>query len=158
MLPVPVRLDLEAMAMKEYCCILTLYWAVNQRYTCVNKRKKRKQVDVMKEYKQVSAAVVLVGHRKARVRACLRTEGCGSQRPPLEQHQPRWERTAAMVRRRSWVNIAVCPCLYSSLIHHRNIENKVWGIHIFIKKCVRSFIEVRKSMLWLWVYNTTLHS
>ena len=25
--------------------------------------------------------------------------------------------------------------------------------YIFIKKCVRSFIVVRKSMLWLWLYN-----
>ena len=34
----------------------------------------------------------------------------------------------AMVKRRSWVNIAVCPCLHPSLTHHRNInlfENKV---------------------------------
>ena len=56
----------------------------------------------------------------------------------------------AMVKRRSWVSIAVCRCLHSSLIHHRNInpfENKVWERYIFIKKCVRSFIEVRKLCL-----------
>ena len=61
-----------------------------------------------------------------------------------------------MVKRRSWVNIAVCLCLHPSFTHHRNIENKVWEIHIFIKKCVRSFIEVRKSMLESWLYNTLL--
>ena len=58
----------------------------------------------------------------------------------------------AMVKRRSWVNIAVYPCLPLSLIHHRNIntfENKVWEIY-FYKECVRSFIELHKS----WVYNT----
>ena len=56
----------------------------------------------------------------------------------------------AMVKRRSWVNVAVCPCLHPSLTHHGNInpfENKVWEIHIFMKKCVCSFIEVRKLCL-----------
>ena len=40
--------------------------------------------------------------------------------------------------------------LHPSLKHHRNInpfENKVGERYIFIKKCVRSFIEVRKSIL-----------
>ena len=115
------------------CCILTLDQAINQRCTCVNKwKKKRKQVGVMKEYRQVPAAVELVGDRKARVRASLQTEGCGPQRPPVEQLQPRCGRSAAMVRRKSWINIAVYPCLHPSLTHHRNIENKVWEIHIFI--------------------------
>ena len=54
--------------------------------------------------------------------------------------------------------------LHPSLTHHRNInlfENKVWEIYIFIKKCVRSFIEVRKLCLimfplciCMWLYNT----
>ena len=58
------------------CCILTLDRAINQRCTCVNKRKKkRKQVGVMKEYRQVPAAVELVRDRKATVRASLQTEG-----------------------------------------------------------------------------------
>ena len=48
-----------------------------------------------------------------------------------------------MVRRRSWVNIAVYPYLHSSLTHHRSIENKLWEIHIFIKKCVRSFTPLK---------------
>ena len=62
----------------------------------------------------------------------------------------------AMVKKRSWVNMPVCPCLHSSLTHHRNINpfaNKVWEIHIFIKKYVRSFIDLRKS----WVYNMKLY-
>ena len=134
------------------CCILTIDRAVNQRCTCVNKRKKkRKQVGVRKEYWQVPAAVELVGDRKARVRTSLQTESCGPQWPPVEQPQPRCGRSAVMVKKRSWVNIAVCPCLHSSLTQHRNInpfENKVWEIHIFIKKRVRSFIEV-VNHLWL---------
>ena len=124
--------------------LTVIYWHLTEpsikRCTCV---KKWKQVCVMKEYKQMPAAVELVGDRKARVRASLQTEGYGPQQP-----QPRCVRSAAMVRRRSWVNIAACPCLHSSVTHHRNIENKVWEIHIFIKKCVCSFIEVR-HYVWL---------
>ena len=44
--------------------------------------------------------------------------------------------------------------LHPSLIHHRNInpfENKVWDIYIFIKKCVRLFIEVRKWCLIMFL-------
>ena len=40
--------------------------------------------------------------------------------------------------------------LHPSLTHHRNInpfDNKVWEIYIFMKKWVRSFIEVRKLCL-----------
>ena len=127
---------------------MTLDQALNQRCTYVNKRKKkRKHVGVMKEYRQVPAAVELFGDRKARVRASLQTEGCGPQQLPVEQPQPRCERSAVMVRGRSWVNIAVCPYLHSSLTYHRNIENKVWEIHIFIKKRVPSFIEVHELCL-----------
>ena len=124
-------------------CILTLDRAVNQRCTCVNKqKKKRKQVDIMKEYRQMPAAVESVGPRKARVRASL-------QRPPVEKFQPRCGRNAAMVKKRSWVNIAVCPYIHSSLTHHRNIENKVWEIHIFIKKSVRSSLSLIMFPLYI---------
>ena len=59
---------------------------------------------VMKEYRQVPAAVELVGDRKAKVRASLQNEGCDPQRSPVEQPQPRCGRCAAMVRRKSCVN------------------------------------------------------
>ena len=47
-----------------------------------------------------------------------------------------------MATRRTWVNIAVRPCLHSSLAHNKLhlFENQVW--EIFIKKCIHSFIEV----------------
>ena len=84
------------------------------------------------------AAVELVGDRKARVRTSLQTEGCGSQRPRLSNPNQDAEEVLseflkAMVKRRIWVNIAVCLCLHSSLTHHRNIENKAGEIHVFIK-------------------------
>ena len=111
-----------------------IYWLLTEpsikRCTCV---KKRNQVDIMKEYRQVPAAVELVGDRNAWVRASLQTEGCGPRRPPVEQLQPRCRRSAA------WVNIAVCPCLHSSLTHHRNIENKVWERYFCKEVC--SFVH-----------------
>ena len=70
----------------------------------------------------------------------------------------------AMIKRRNWVNIAVCPCLHPSLTHHRDInpfENKVWEIHIFIKNCVCSFIEVCRLCLIMFPlvceYTTQFH-
>ena len=115
----------------------------------------------MKEYRQVPAAVELVGYKKARVSARLQTEGCCPQRSPVEQPQPRCRRSAKWVleddtawygQEKKWVNIAVCPYLQSSLTQHRNInpfENNVLEIHIFIKNCVRSFIDIR-HYLWLF--------
>ena len=84
------------------CQPSVIYWPLTEpsikMCTCVNKRKKkRKQVGVMKEYRQVPATVELVGDEKARVRASLQTEGCGPQRPPVEQPQPRCGRSAMWV-------------------------------------------------------------
>ena len=126
-----------------YCCILTLDRADNQRCTCVNKRKKkRKQVGIMKEYRQVPVAFELVGDWNARVRARLQTEGCWATPSKMRLSNPiqdAEEVLSGFLKIRSWVNIAVCPCLHLSLTHNRNInplENKVCEIHIFIKKCV----------------------
>ena len=99
---------------------------------------------VMKKYRQVPVAVELVGDRNARVRTSWHTEGCGLQRPPLKQPQTRCGRSAAMVKRRTWVNIAVCPCLHSSLTHDRNIENKEWEIYFCKEVC--SFLHWSSSL------------
>ena len=118
----------------------------------------------MTESRHMPVAVESVGDRKAWVRTSLQTKNA-----PLEAtalNEPRLSNLSqdaeevlsgflkitqrAMVRSRSWVNIPVCPCLYPSLKLPRNIspfENKVWEIHLFIKKCVRSFIEVGKLCL-----------
>ena len=117
---------------------------------------------VMKEYRLVPVAIELVGDRKARVRTSLQTEGRGPQQPPIEQSQPICGRSAAVVRRKSWVNIAVCPCLYSSLTHNRNtnpFENKVWERYFYKEVCL--FVHWSSSLsliififvLSLWVYN-----
>ena len=126
------------------CYIMTLDWAINQRWTCVNKRKKkRRQVSVLKEYRQMLAAVELVETGRpewgpaCRLRAVVLSNPSQDAGEVLSGY---WKITQrAMVKRRSWVNRAVSPCLSSSLTYHRNInpfENKVWEILIFIKKCV----------------------
>ena len=69
----------------------------------------------------------------------------GPQWLTVEQLQLRWGRSAAMITRRTWVNIAVCPCL--QLISQAQQTSTLSRIkcerYIFIKKRVRSFIEVR---------------
>ena len=85
--------------------LCVIYWPLTEpsikRCTCVNKRKKkRKQVGVMKEYRQVPAAVELVEDRNARVRISLQTEGCGHQRPSVEKPKPWCRRSAAMDKRK----------------------------------------------------------
>ena len=133
-----------------------IYWPLTEpsikRYTYVNKRKKRKPVDVMKKYRHVRVAVELVSTRNVRVRASLQSEGCGPQRPPVEQHQPRCGRSAAIVWRKSWVNIAVCHCFHPSLTHPKSIENKVWDTY-FYKEVCSLFFEVRKLRLIIFLLN-----
>ena len=51
----------------------------------------------MKEYRQVSVAVELVGLRKVRMRASLQTEGGGPQLHLVEQPQPGCGRSAKWV-------------------------------------------------------------
>ena len=67
---------------RHVCYIFNLDCAVNQRCTCVNKqKKKRKQVGVMKEYRQMPAAVEsVVTGRPVWEPACrLRTPRWGQQ-------------------------------------------------------------------------------
>ena len=97
-------------------------------------KKKRKLVDVMKEYRHVPAAVELVGDRKTRVRVSLQTEGCGPQRPPVEQVQPRCRRSAKWVLEDNTAcygqkkKLSQYSSLSLSLTRHKNInpfENNV---------------------------------
>ena len=78
------------------------------------------------------------------------TEGFGPQWPMVEQPQPRWERSAAMIRRTLGQYVPVCPRL--QLTSHTQPTSTLSRIkcerYIFIKKCVRSFIEVR-HYCWL---------
>ena len=133
-----------------YCYILTHERAVNQRCTCVNiQKKKRKQVGVMKEYRQMPVIVESVGDRKASQFADWEcpTRAVALSDPRLSNHSEDAEEVLsgfltitqrAMVKRWSWVYIAVCPCLLPSLTHHRNIapfENKVWEVYFYKEVC-----------------------
>ena len=102
--------------------VIVIYWPSTEqsikRSTCVNKPKKsgsrralRKNIDT------VPAAVSQseTGMPKWES-ACRRLS---PQWPPVEQLMPRCERSVAMVERRTWVNITVCPYLHSSLTHNR---------------------------------------
>ena len=55
------------------------------------------------------------------------------------------------VRGRTWVNIAVCPCLHSFLTHnkHQLFENKVWEIYIFIRSV---FVCYWSRHYWLMMF------
>ena len=52
-------------------------------------------------------------------------------------------------QRRTWVNIAVRPCLHSSLTHskHHPFENKVWEIYLYKEVC--SFVCWSRHYSWL---------
>ena len=74
----------------------------------------------------------------------------GPRWPMVEEPKPRWERNAAIVKRRTWVNMAVCPCLQLNLSHttkHHLFENKVWEIYIFVKKCIRSLLKLSLQLI-----------
>ena len=75
--------------------------------------------------------------------AC-RLRACGAQWPMVEQLQPRWGTSAAMVRRTLGQYVAVSPRL--QLTSHTQPTSTLSRIkcerYYFIKKWVRSFIEV----------------
>ena len=127
--------------------ISVIYWPSTEpsikRCTCVNKPKKRgSRWGFRKNIERVLAAVV----QSVKTGMPAWEPGCrglGLQLPRVEQTPPRCERSAAMVERRTWVNIADGPCLHSSLTHNRThpFENKMWVIYIFEKKCIRSLLK-----------------
>ena len=57
--------------------------------------------------------------------------------------QAKMRKKCCYARGRTWVNIAVRLCLHSFITHnkHHLLENKVWEIYIFIKKCIRSLLK-----------------
>ena len=98
--------------------------------------------------------VQVIWRQDAKVRTTCRQRALGPQWSTTEQPQPRWWRSAAMVERRTWVNIAVHLCLHSFLIHnkHHLFENKVLEIYIFIKKCIRLLLKSSLSVDYVPVY------
>ena len=120
--------------------VLSIKWS-----TCVNKRKNsgsRCTLDNNITRCQDGSSQLETICRSESQR---QTEGFGPSMTHGWATQPRWGRSAAVVARRTWVNITVCPGL--PLISHTQQTSTLSRIkcerYIFIKKCVRSFIGVR---------------
>ena len=134
--------------------------AVNQEmHLCKQAEERRKQVDVRQLYNQVPQTVWVssrsscswsqLGTRWPRENQ-RQTEGFGPSVTHGWPRQPRCERSAAMIRRTLGQYVAVWPRL--QLTYHTQptstLSRIMWVRCIFIKKCVRSFIEVR-HYCWL---------
>ena len=135
--------------------ITVIYWPSTEpsikRCTCVNKRKN-------------SGSRWAWHNNKPGVRGGSSQLGTRCQRE--SQRQPWWERSAAMARR-TWGQYSSLSLSPAHLSDSRNItlSRIKWERYIFIKRCIRSFIEVRilcliMSLLifvyLLWLYNITL--
>ena len=85
----------------------------------------------------------------AESRASGRWRALGPQWPTIEQPKSRWERNAAMVRI-TWGHYSSLSLSLAHLSYTINItlSRIKCERYIFIKKCVRSFIEVR-HYVWL---------
>ena len=112
-----------------------------KRCTFVNKRKNSGSRCTLNNNITRCQTVWVSWRLDTSMRASGRQRALGPQWPTVEQPQPRWGRSAAMVRR-TWVNIVVHP-----LISHTQPTSTLSRIkcerYIFIKMCVHSFIEVR---------------
>ena len=129
------------------------YWPSTEqsikRCTCVNKRK---QVGMRQLYNQVpqtawvssSSSWSQLGDKMPAWESACRLRACGPQWPMVEQPSQECERSAAMVRRTLGQYVSVCPHL--QLTSHTQPTSPLSRIkcerYIFIKKYVRSFIEI----------------
>ena len=105
------------------------------------------------------------GDRMLAWESACRLGACGPQGPTAEQPQPRWGRSPAMVRRTLGQYVTVCHRLH--LTSHIQPTSTLSRIkcerYIFIKKWVRSFLEVviivdyvsAYICICMWLYNTT---
>ena len=134
--------------------ILTLDRAVNQRCTCVDKRKKSESRWALgKNIGMVpTAGVGSVGDRECQSEDQMQIGGYGSQRPPVEQPKPRWGRSAAMVKRRTWSIQQSVPVSthFSHTTEHHPFENEVWDLY-FCREVYSFVIEV-VHYRWLFLY------
>ena len=130
---------------------MTLDRAVNQRCTCVNKRKKkRKQVFLMKEYKQVPAAVELVGAGRLEGGPVCRMRAVALSDPRLSNPSQDAEGELLWsIEEDGSIQQSVPVSTYHSYTIETSTYSKIkCEIYIFfIKKCVRSFIEVHHLRL-----------
>ena len=123
-----------------------IYWPSTKpsikRFTCVNKRKNSGSSWTLNTYITRAQTVWVSWRQDAELRASGRQRALAPQWPTVEQPKMR--------KKYCLVNIAVCPRL--QLISHTQPTSTLSRIncekYIFIKKCARSFIEVR-PYCWL---------
>ena len=136
-----------------------IYWPSTEpsikRCTCVNKRRNSGSRYTWYNYitmchRRLGSVSILVGVGVSWGTRCQRK----NQWPTVEQPQPRWGRSAAMVRRTLGQYVAVCPRLH--LTSHTQPASTLSRIkcerYIFIKKCIRSFIEVFIMFDYVYAY------
>ena len=125
------------------------YWPSTEpsikRCTCVNKRRNSGIRWTLNNNITSTLTARVSWEQDAEVRASGRQRASGHQWPTVVQPQQRWGRSAAMVRRTRGQYVAVCPTL--QLISHTQPTSTLSRLkcerYIFIKECVRLFIEVR---------------
>ena len=117
-------------------------------------------MDVMKEYRQMPAAVDSCLDTKARVRASLQTEACGPQRTPVEQPQPRcgsamWvleDNTACYCQEKKlgqYRSLSLSPPISHPLQKYQPFgELSVRDVYFYKEVCsfVRSFVHWRSQI------------
>ena len=127
----------------EIPCVI--YWPSTmpsiKRCTCVNKRKNNGNRCALNNNITRAQTAWVSWSQDARVRASCRQRALGPQWSTVEQPQPRWERSTAMVEEELGVNIAVCPRLQliSHTQQHHPFTNKVWERYFYKEVC--SFVH-----------------
>ena len=141
---------------------IVIYWPSAEpsikRCTCVNKRKNSGSWGALENNITRCPGVSGELETGCRNENQLQTEGFGPFVTQGWATQAKMRKKCCYGRGRTWVNIAVHPCLHSFLTHkkHHPIENKVWEIYIFIKKCIRSLLKSSLSVDYVPV-NICIH-
>ena len=136
-----------------------IYWPSTEplikRCTCVNKRKNSGSRWALENNITRCSCGSSQLETGCRSETQLQTEGFGPLVTPGWATQDKMWKKCCYGRGRTWVNIAVRPCLHSFLTHnkHHLFKYKVWTIYIFIKKCIRLLLKSSLFMfLCIFVY------
>ena len=126
---------------------IVIYWPSTEpsikRCTCVNKRKNSGSRCTLENNITRCPDGLSQLETGCRSENQLQTEGFGPLVTSGWATYAKMRKKCCYGRGRTWVNIAVRPCLHSFLTHnkHHHFKNKVWEIYIYIKKCIRSLLK-----------------
>ena len=131
---------------KNTVCHIVIYWPSTElsvkRYTCVNKPKKSgSRWTLENNISRCPGRLSSVGDKMPKWEPA---SFAALSDPRLSNPSQRCERSAVMVKRRTWVNIAVCPSLHSFLTHNRSstLSKIKCEKFIFCKEVYSFVIEV----------------